>query len=85
MHFWLYGQYFKDVGLDVLPLCSGEYLVLLNLVPWEIKFSFNPRLINSTLTAIIIMKNKTYNYTENDLIIASIVKFNNRGFTVILD
>ena len=31
------------------------------------------------------MKNKRYNYTENDLIIASIVKFINRGFTVILD
>ena len=55
------------------------------VVPWEIKFSHNPRLINSTLRAILILKNKTYIYTENVLIIAVIVEFINRGFAIFLD
>ena len=66
-------------------LVVGLYRIAVNLVLWEIKFSPNPRLINLTIEAIIIMKKTSYTNTENVIIIAGIVEFINRGFAIFLD
>ena len=71
----LYGQYIKDVGLH------GA----VSLVPWEIEFPWNPGLTNSTVRAIIIMKNNPYINKKINIIIAGIVEFINRGFAFFLD
>ena len=54
------------------------------VVPWEIRFSRNPRLINLTIPAILILKNKTYSSTKNVIIIAAIVEFVSRSFAFFL-
>ena len=48
-----------DVKTDVLHVlkCYG--------VAWESNFPDKPRLTNSTMPAILILKNKTYSYAEN--------------------
>ena len=88
LFFCLNRQYIKDVRLyvQISGIAPGRPLVLaVNLVPWEIKFSPNPRLINLMIEAIIIMKKSSHIHTENVIIIAGIVEFINRGFVFFLN